>query len=61
MNSTKGEFQLQNEVEKCIVCHGQIYMGEVYYRIGGEGIHRECLEEFAKEYFMEFRNVKEEK
>lgn len=61
MNSTKKEFQQQNEMEKCIVCQGQIYEGEVYYRIGEQGIHKECLEEFAKEYFMEFKDVKEGK
>lgn len=39
----------------CAACGGEIYAGGAIYRIDGECIHEECLEEFAKDYFSNYK------
>ncbi len=61
MNVSKLEFQEQGEIEKCSICQGEIYNGTIYYCVGGEAFHKECLVEFAKIYFKEFEGLKKER
>lgn len=49
------DLQQINPLNDCCICHGEIYEGDIYYEIGGEIFHYECLEEFAKLYFEEFK------
>lgn len=44
----------------CDHCGGEIYKGEIYYRIDGENIHKDCLAEFAEDYFEYCREEAEE-
>jgi len=37
----------------CDQCGGEIYEGETVYRIDGQLIHEDCLEDFAKDYFAD--------
>ncbi len=36
----------------CDFCGGEIYEGESIYLIDGQRIHEDCLEDFARSYFM---------
>jgi len=41
----------------CGQCRCEIYDGETVYRVGGEYIHEDCLEDFAERYFADCRTV----
>lgn len=43
----------------CGHCGGEIYQGETVYRIDGNLIHEDCLNDFAKDYFADCKEVVE--
>lgn len=40
-------------VDYCDCCGGEVYGGDTVYRIDGQCIHADCLEDFAKGYFAD--------
>lgn len=43
----------------CGFCGGEVYEGDTVYRIDGQLIHENCLEDFAKDYFADCEEVVE--
>ena len=43
----------------CDGCGEEICTGEIYYEIGLQRLCRDCLQDFAEEYFRRFREVAE--
>mgnify|MGYP001053982660 CR=1 FL=1 len=41
----------EKPVAYCGFCDSEIYVGDTVYRIDGQLIHEDCLEDFAKDYF----------
>lgn len=46
-------------VSYCGFCGGEVYEGDTVYRIDGQLIHEDCLEDFAKDYFADCKEVVE--
>ena len=49
----------EKPVSRCDFCDGEIYEGDAVYRIDGELIHEDCLEDFARNYFSNCKEVME--
>ena len=43
----------EHPVGYCDHCGGEVYEGDTVYRIDGQCIHDDCLEDFAKDYFAD--------
>ena len=52
--------QRQRPVCLCRECRGELYRGDVFYRIEGAAVCEDCLEAFARRWFAPWRTGGEE-
>lgn len=51
--------QSASVIVHCAACQGEIYGGELVYRIGGDIIHTDCLAEYAEAVLMSVEDAVE--
>ena len=52
--------QLQRPVGLCRLCRGELYRGDIFWRIEGSLICEDCLDDFARRYFAPWRTTGED-